>query len=75
MKNKKNDYSALEILNLEKDIYSNKILENEKNTIEENKNTFEEEEKKLDVDMNEFKNLEAEDKIEINSKLHFIVKL
>ena len=75
MKNKKNDYSALELLNLEKDIYSNKILENEKNTIEENKNTFEEEEKKLDVDMNEFKNLEAEDKIEINSKLHFIVKL
>ena len=65
MKNKKNDYSALEILNLEKDIYSNKILENEKNTIEENKNTFEEEEKKLDVDMNEFKNLEAEDKVEI----------
>ena len=75
MKNKKNDYSALELLNLEKDIYSNKILENEKNTIEENKNTIEEEEKKLDVDMNEFKNLEAEDKIEINSKLHFIVKL
>ena len=78
MKFQKNDYSALELENLEKDIYSNKIFEENndirKNSKEENKNYIEEEEKKLDVDMNDFRNLEAEDKIEINSKLHFIVK-
>jgi hypothetical protein len=74
MKNKKNDYSALE--NIDKEMYSNKLFEDNSDTniIEEGKNLIEEEQnKKLDVDMNDFKNLEAEDKIEINSKLHFIV--
>jgi hypothetical protein len=78
MKSKKNDYSALDLENLEKEMYSNKLFEENNvdlNVKEEGKNHIEEEEnKKLDVDMNEFKNLEAEDKIEINSKLHFIVK-
>lgn len=77
MKNKKNDYSALDLENLEKEMYSNKLFEEnniDNNNREEGKNHIEDEEvKKLDVDMNEFKNLEAEDKIEINSKLHFIV--
>ena len=78
MKNKKNDYSALELENLEKEMYSNKLFEdnNDNGNNEDGKNHIEEEEeKKLDVDMDEFKNLEAEDKIEINSKLHFIVKI
>ena len=78
MKSKKNDYSALDLENLEKEMYSNKLFEENNvdlNIKEEGKNHIEkEEDKKLDVDMNEFKNLEAEDKIEINSKLHFIVK-
>ena len=78
MKIKKNDYSALDLENLDKEIYSKQPFEDNceigKNNIEENKDNTEEEEKKLDIDMNEFKNLEAEDKIEINSKLHFIVK-
>lgn len=76
MKNKKNDYSALELENLEKEMYSNKLFdETNDNNKEEGKNHIDEEEnKKLDVDMNEFKNLDAEDQIEINSKLHFIVR-
>ena len=83
MKNKKNDYSALELENLEKEIYSNKVFEDNHDMINnhnENNNKLgkideveEEENKKLEVDMNEFKNLEVEDKIEINSKLQFIV--
>ena len=81
MKNKKNDYSSLELENLEKGIYPNKVFDDNNDNIninEENNNKLdkfgeEEENKKLEVDMNEFKNLEAEDKIEINSKLQFIV--
>ena len=79
MKTKKNDYSALELENLEKEIYSNKLFEENNDIVKmndyENKNLIEEDEKKLDVDMNDFRNLEAEDKLEINSKLHFIVKI
>jgi hypothetical protein len=64
MKTKKTDYSALELENLEKNMENNIKESQEDNLIEE---------KKLEVDMKDFSNLEAQDKIEINSKLHFIV--
>lgn len=65
MKGKKTDYSALDFEKLEKNMESNT------NGPEENLA----EEKKLEVDMKEFSNLEAQDKIEVNSKLHFIVMM
>jgi len=73
MKKKKTDYAALDLDNFQKEMYQNNLMDDANGDDEKKQDKIEEEDnKKVDVNMEEFKNLQAEDKVEINSKLHFV---